>query len=91
MNKQQYFHQILIIQNTFSIVELIFKLAADVEEDDVDVRGFFLKDESVSLCFSISFWGSSFPGGNKKHCSSLRFGVVVPCHGEGSGISLPSQ
>ena len=67
MNKSQLFHQILIIQNTFNIVELIFNPFPDEEEEDVDARGFFVKDESVSLCFSISFWGSSFPGGNKKH------------------------
>ena len=46
---------------------------------------------SIRSWFCINFSGSSFPGGNKKHCSPLRLGVVVPCHGEGSGITLPSQ
>ena len=46
---------------------------------------------SIWSWFCINFSGSSFPGGNKKHCSPLRLGVVVPCHEEGSGMTLPSQ
>jgi len=90
---QALLHQILIIQKTRNIFEHIFEFGPDDEVDDkgeMDWAGLFWL---FSICswFCISFSGSSFPGGNKKHCSPLRLGVVVPCHGEGSGMTLPSQ
>ena len=84
------FHQILIIQNTLNILEQIFELEQGLEVVEIDCTGLSWQD-SVWMWFSISFSGSSLPGGNRKHCSPLKFGVVVPCHGEGSGMTLPSQ
>ena len=81
-------HQIRIIQNTLKIVEVSFVL---VPGDEGIVSAFLSNVSSVCMCCLISSWGSLFPGGNKKHCSSFRFGVVVPCHDEGLGMTLPSQ
>ena len=81
-------HQIRIIQNTLKIVEFSFVL---VPGEDGMESDFLSNVSSVCMCCLISSWGSLFPGGNKKHCSSFRFGVVVPCHDEGLGMTLPSQ
>ena len=46
----------------------------------------------VSLSIHLVINGLSlFFGGLRKHASSFKFGVVEPCHGEGSGITFPSQ